>query len=285
MITTKKIIGIVALYAPKTEDIPRIEKYVDELDYCILMDDTGKDNSSLFAEFLGKHKVEYIWNHENIGLCASVNYGFKKACEYGADWILVMNPDGTFSNNAISIFRNYIENNNTDKVGIVCPQYNFDRHQRKAKAGVEEISYTDMAGSLYNASILKKMNYYDPNTYFYGLDTEYCLRVIRKKYKIVRCNEAVLNHHPAHTEEIKIGNKVIFRYGKDKPVRYYYQFRSGFYIHNKYHDLKQDLFMIYKFLKVVLLFDQKQEYLKCIRQAKDDAKMKYYGAYRNIKGE
>lgn len=67
-----------------------------------------------------------------------------------------MNPDGTFSNNAISIFRNYIENNNTDKVGIVCPQYNFDRHQRKAKAGVEEISYTDMAGSLYNASILKK---------------------------------------------------------------------------------------------------------------------------------
>ena len=60
----------------RAEDIPRIEKYVDELDYCILMDDTGKDNSSLFAEFLGKHKVEYIWNHENIGLCASVNLWF-----------------------------------------------------------------------------------------------------------------------------------------------------------------------------------------------------------------
>lgn len=276
---TVRIIGIVALYNPKLENVPLIKKYVDELDYCILMDDTGKDNSFLFKEAFDKEKVEYIYNETNIGLCASVNKGFKRACELGADWILVMNPDGTFSNNAIEIFREYIKQNDTDEVAIMCPQYNFDRHPRKAKLGTTLIKYTDMAGSLYNAKILKKLGYYDQNTYFYGLDTEYCLRAIDNRYIIVRCNEAVLNHHPAHTECFKVGGKVIFRYGKDNPERYYYQFRSGFYIHAKYHDFKQDLFMTYKFLKVLFLFNNKHEYLKCIKQAKRDAKNKYFGHY------
>lgn len=275
-----RIIGIVALYDPKEKDIPLIEKYIDSLDYCILMDDTGKDNSAIFFNLLNEHKAEYIWNEHNLGLCASVNKGFKKACELEADWILVMNPDGTFSNNALDIFRQYISSADVSNVAIICPQYNFDRHKRKEKKGTQSISYTDMTGSLYNAKILQKLGYYDPNTYFYGLDTEFCLRAKQKGYKIIRCNEAVLNHHPAQTECIKIGNKIVFKYGKDKPERYYYQFRSGYYIHKKYHNLKQDMFMLYKYLKVIFLFDNKSMYLKCIRNAVKDAKEKYYGKYR-----
>lgn len=272
------IIGLVAMYMPNKNEINNIDKYIKNLDYCFLLDDSAKDNSEVVDGLIKKYpdKVEYHLNVENMGLCKSVNEGFKLAIGKGADWILVMNPDGTFENNAIEIFKSYIGTNNTDEVAILCPQYNFDRHPRTAKKGISMIEYTDMAGSLYNAKILKKLGYYDVNTYFYGLDSEYCLRIKKTGYKIVRCNEAVLNHHPAHTEYIKLGN-LVFKYGKDKPERYYYQFRSGFYIHEKYHDIKQDVFMFYKFLKVLLLFDNKREYLKCIQEAKRDAKAKYYG--------
>ena len=276
-----KIIGIVAMYAPKPNDIARIERYVDELDYCILIDDTGKDNESMFTDFLKTHKAEYIYNEQNIGLCASVNKGFGRACELSADWILVMNPDGSFSNGALKTFREYIERYDTCNVAILCPEYNFDRHPRIASKGTESISYTDMAGSLYNAVLLKKLGFYDTNTYFYGLDTEYCFRVKRQGYKIIRCKEAILNHHPAHTECLKLGNKIIFKYGKDVPERYYYQFRSGYYIHHKYHDFKQDLFMLYKYLKVIFLFDNKSMYLKYIKEAKIDEARKFYGNYKN----
>jgi rhamnosyltransferase len=121
--------------------------------------------------------------------------------------------------------------------------------------------------------------------YFDGLDTEYCLRVLKHNYLIMECSEAVLNHHPAITRELKIGNKVIFRYGIDSPVRYYYQFRSGYYLHKKFGDVKNDLFMLYKYLKVVFLFNNKAEYKRLIKLGIQDAKLGYYGKYEEQRYE
>ena len=277
-----KIIGIIALYNPTVADFANVEKYVDGLDECLLMDDSGNNNLSECKAFIERHprRVLYIPNETNIGLTKSVNRGFDKAISDGADWVLVMNPDGAFENDAIGIYRDYIENHDCSNVAIIVPQYNFDRHPRQAGIGFKTVTYADMSGSLYNTNVLKRIGLYDPKTFFYGLDAEYCLRVKKNNYKMIECSAAVLHHQPAHTETLKIGNKAIFRYGKDVPVRYYYQFRSGYYIHYLYHDFKQDAFMIYKFLKVIFLFDNKKEYLRLIKQAKADYKSGYFGKYQ-----
>lgn len=274
-----KIVGIIALYNPTAADFANVEKYIDGLDECLLLDDSGNNNLSECKDFIEKHpgRVHYMPNETNVGLTKSVNRGFEKAIADGADWVLVMNPDGVFENDAIGIYRDYIENHDCSNVAIIVPQYNFDRHPRKAGVGLKTVKYADMSGSLYNTKVLKKIGLYDPKTFFYGLDTEYCLRVKKNDYRMIECSAAVLHHQPAHTETLKIGNKVIFRYGKDVPVRYYYQFRSGYYIHYLYHDFKQDAFMIYKFLKVIFFFDNKKEYLRLIKKAKADYKNGYFG--------
>lgn len=276
------IAGIVALYRPKTSDLVNIKKYVDSLDLCILMDDTGVDNRDLFVSLLekGSDNVVYFANEKNIGLCASVNRGFRYAVERGAEWILVMNPDGTFQNDAINIYRRFISNHDCANVAIIAPQYNYDRHPRKIQAGYRQIFYADMSGSFYNAAILSKMEYYNPDMYFDGLDMEYCLRVQKAGYKMIQCKEAVLNHHPACTKELRIGQLVIFRYGKDTPLRYYYQFRCFFYLQKVYHNWRVALFFLYKYMKVLILFDHKKEYLREIKKAKRDYKQNYFGAYK-----
>lgn len=278
-----KIIGVIALYKPTEKDLNNIIKYVDQLDYCILMDDSGYDNKAIFLEIMKKYqgKIRYHLNEENCGLCVSVNKGFKIAIQLGANWILVMNPDGYFANDSIQIFKKYIANNDTSDVAILAPQFNFDRHPRTPHSGFKTIRYADMTGCLYNAAILKFLGYYDENTYFDGLDIEYCLRVKKNRCKIIECSEAVLNHHPAHTKDFKILNKRIFSYGIDSPVRYYYQFRSGYYIHKKHASLLNDLFMMYKYFKILFLFDNKNEYKKMVKKGIRDAKDGYYGKYRN----
>lgn len=278
-----KIVGIVALYNPTDKDLRNISTYINELDYCYLMDDSPKNNRKKCQTFINKYsnKICYIHNEQNLGLCASVNKGFKISVKKNADWILVMNPDGTFNNNAINIYREYIENHDCSQVAIIAPQYNFDRHPRVATQGIKKIKYADMSGSLYNAMILKQLNFYDQNTYFYGLDTEYCLRVISNGFKIVECSQAVLNHHPATTKSLTFFGRPFFKYGQDSPERYYYQFRSGLYIHKKYHNYKQDAFMIYKLLKVIFLFNEKKQYFYAIRKAIKDAKHHYYGKINN----
>lgn len=276
-----KIVGIIAIYKPQSGELKNIEKYLSDLDYCYLMDDSGEDNSKLFTAMLEKYagKLEYVMNERNIGLCASVNRGFKRAEALGAGWALVMNPDGTFDDGAIRIFRNYIQSIDASNVAIICPTYNIDRRPRTAGNGSKEITYADMTGCLYNTDILNKLGYYDQNTYFYGLDTEYCMRVIKNGYKIIECSEAVLNHMPAETRHLKLFGKTIFSYGFDKPIRFYYQFRSSEYIHKKYGLNKNDLFMVYKLLKVLLFFENKNEYFKMIKLGKRDAKIGFYGNY------
>jgi rhamnosyltransferase len=273
------IVGLVPLYKPKSDEIQNIKKYINKLDYCYLLDDSGYQNNEVCSELIEGYsgRVEYILNPENLGLCASVNNGFKLAANMGADWVLIMNPDGTFQNDAISIFKDYLRDYDSEDVAIIAPVFNIDRRPRKAENGHRQIRYADMTGCLYNMKILSILNFYDQNTYFYGLDTEYCLRVRKSGYRIVECSEAVLNHHPAQTFEIKIFNKTIFKCGKDVPQRFYYQFRSAYYINHKYHDFYNIIFHIYKFLKVVFLFDNKKEYMKMIKLGICDAKRNYYG--------
>lgn len=276
------IVGLVAMYMPKPNEIGNILKYIGELDYCYLLDDSAQDNSIVVHALLEKYpdKVEYHVNPYNMGLVKSVNNGFRMAIDRGADWVLVMNPDGTFQNNAVSIFRDYIIHNDTTDVGIICPRFNIDRRPKGAGFGTREARYPDMTGCLYSTKVLSAIGLYDENTYFYGLDLEYCLRVRKNRYRIIECSEAVLNHKPAETLNVAILGKTVFRCGIDSPQRYYYQFRSAYYIFKKYHNFYCFAFHVYKLLKVVLFFDNKKEYFKMINQGIRDAKSEFYG---NIK--
>lgn len=277
-----RIVGIIPLYQPKRQDFPNILKYIDKLDYCFLLDDTGKDNSTLCMGIVDVNpkKIKYVCNTKNTGLCASVNNGFRLAKEKNADWVLIMNPDGTFQNDAIKIYRRYIDTQNTSDIAIVSPVFNLDRRKREASTGIKKVWHPDMSGCLYNMKVLDELGYYDQKTYFYGLDEEFCIRVRKNGYKIIQCSEAVLNHHPAETYCVKFLGKIVLKCGKDSPQRYYYQFRSGYYIHKKYHNLHNFMFCAYKFMKIVLFFDHKKEYFKMVRLGIVDAKKNFYG---NIK--
>lgn len=273
------IVGLIALYKPQKDEMANIEQYIDDLDYCYLLDDSGENCEEVCRCLMDKYpgKVEYYCNPKNIGLVASVNNGFKMAEKHGADWSLVMNPDGTFQTDAIKVFRKYIREHDTGKVGIIAPRFNIDRRPREAGQGYVEIKYADMTGCLYNSKILNELGYYDQNTYFYGLDREYCLRVLKNNYKIIECSAAVLNHRPAETYEVKILGKTVLKCGKDNPQRYYYQFRSKYYIYKKYHNFNSWFSGVTKLLKVVLFFDNKKEYYKMIKLGIYDAKRGFYG--------
>ena len=81
------IIGLIAMYMPKPNEIGNISKYIGELDYCYLLDDSAQDNSSVVQTLLEEHpgKVQYYKNPYNMGLVGSVNNGFRMAIEKGAE--------------------------------------------------------------------------------------------------------------------------------------------------------------------------------------------------------
>ena len=162
------IVGLVAMYMPKENEIRNIEKYIFDLDFCFLLDDSAVDNSGIVKGLVenGNEKVEYHCNSHNLGLCASVNNGFKMAIAKGADWILVMNPDGSFQNNAIAIYKNYIKNNDVSKTAIIAPRLTLIEEKNRLEWVVindELLNNEKFAGNYNIPHIIRQIKIYLKN--------------------------------------------------------------------------------------------------------------------------
>ena len=120
---------------------------------------------------------------------------------------------------------------------------------------------------------------FDERFYVDGLDFEWCLRARKLGYRIIRCNNIVLNHNPALTRSIQIFPGINIKYGWDTYTRYYYQFRSSFLIHSMYSNYI-DIFFIAKIFKVCFLFNNKSKYINSLIRAKVDFDNNYFGCYK-----
>ncbi len=266
-----RIICIVPIYKAEKHDIDRITAMQISVDELIIVDDSGDNFSTYLKNGETKTEVKYIYN-DNIGLSRSINKGIELAIHDKADWILILNQDSSVNEDFIKVFRNYMARNSCEKIAILAPQHDYDRHKRYKKSGTVKVRYADLSGCLFNTKAIQEVGMFDEFFFIDGLDVEWCLRAGKNGYLIIRCNEAVIKHQPGVTKFFKLGGKVIFMYGWHPAKRYYYQFLSGIYIHHKYHDISSDLFMAVKFIKMLLLFEGKKEYLEEIRRAKMDYK-------------
>ena len=268
---------VIPVYKVKKSEYQSIVDALKGFDYAVVVDDSGSFDLEL-EEILMKNNCHYLFNQQEIGLSESVNIGIEYSIQKGASWVLIFNQDNSLQNDILSVYKTYINlHNDCDKIAILAPQYNYDRHPSHNMNGYSNLRYTDLTGSLVNVMADTTIGGYDKRFFIDGLDTEWCLRAKRKKYRIVRCNEAIVNHHPGETREVKIGNRVIYRYGWHSATRYYYQYRAAFLVHKMYHDLYSDMFFFYKILKAIFLFQNKKLYTKALRMAFRDYKNEYYG--------
>lgn len=276
MIIDMRIIGVVSVYNPRKEEIRRITAFSKSLELLIIRDDS--ENCELYNYDFGE-SIVFRANGENIGLSKSINLGIGEAVSLSADWIFLMDQDSDFEPEIIDIYRDFIEKNDTKKIALIAPQYDYDRHKRDKSQGVRRIRFSNMSGSLINVHVLKEVGAFDVRFFIDGLDIEWCLRAMSKKYILIECSEAVLKHSPANTGEIKLFGRTVWKYGYDSPERYYYQFKAFMLLHEMYHDIRTDLFGLYKIIKALFIFENKKSYRNAYRNAKRDFRRRYFGKY------
>ncbi len=277
-----EIIGIVSLYNPHINDFNNILSYVAKLDKCVVVDDSEHSNEQAFYSRVGGlcEKVTYIWNGRNIGLSKSLNVGIEKAVQDNADWILLMDSDSTFLSNVVDVYRKYIMFHDTRRIALLAPLHNYGRHRRHPKIGEKEIKLSMLSGCVINVDVLNKIGKFDERYYIDGLDYEWESRAQTKGYKLIRCNNAVLNHRPAHEKRLVSHNVTVFRYGWDTSTRYYYQYKALLMLYSKYRKPYFILLLLYKLIKPQLLFGNRKEYIASWNAAGKDLARGYYGKYR-----
>ena len=113
------VAGVVVFYHPTHANISNIGTYINDIDHLYIIDnsDIELDRSELS---LFEKKISYCPLHKNYGLGYATNHGARIAHDDGYDWMLILDQDTKFEDNAISILKSYARKYQNE-YSLFCP--------------------------------------------------------------------------------------------------------------------------------------------------------------------
>ena len=262
MCDTEKItIGaVVVLYNPTKEEIENINTYKDLVDRTVVVDNSADDHENMVSEVVG-HDSDVIYYSEknNLGLCKALNIGIDMLMNKGCNWALIFDSDSKMGSDVVSVYKRAIRHykDQLNCIAVFAPVHTFDRSGNQPYKGYKDIEWAMTSGCLFNCEIFKRQSGFMEELFVDGLDIDYCFKSHENDYRVIECGEAIIKHHPADTRSF-LG----FKYGISSPNRYCMQVRSLIWCWRRYGKPNMFGFYLYKWMKVLLFFPGKREYIK-----------------------
>lgn len=272
-INNKNTIAIVVTYNIKQNEIEKnIKTYQNFVDKVIVIDNSDSDEFKLKFD---NSKIVYIKLKENYGIAKALNNGMEYAIDNKYEYALTMDQDSYFNNNLIGEYNKCYN----EGVIIYSPNYIIARKKNKKHTKNSEYLYWTMtSGNVVCLKYFNDVGKFREDFFIDGVDYEYCLRARKKGYKILQCNNAKLIHNPGITKIKNIlGYK--YKYGYMSPTRLYYQVRNLKEIAKEYNSNRARFIILIKYLKIILLFDNKKEFLNKFHEGIKDCKNGKFGKY------
>jgi len=261
------VIGsVVVLYNPTEDEIKNINSYIPNVDRAVIVDNSVQNNEKIVELLINdKSKIQYFSKQENMGLCKALNIGIKLLEESGCDWALLFDADSKLGSDIVTEYKKAIEDYKGKQVALFTPVHVFDRSNAVPYSGYKNVDWSMTSGWLINIEIFEKQNGFFEELFVDGLDMDYCFKSHENGYLVIECGKAVINHHPAETR-----NCLGFKYGIASPYRYYMQARQLIWCWKRYKKTRIFFVYLYKWAKVLLLFDHKIDYIKSMAKGTSD---------------
>lgn len=219
-----QLAGCVILYNSTFEVWNNIKTYIDALDKIYIIDNSEKHNERLRAQICKCEKCRYIDLGKNKGIAYALNIAVKNANADNFQWLLTMDQDSRADFDTINQMKQYIYTEGKGDEKIICIQEDkLKRNNRKSR--LQYLNETITSGSIIDISTCISLGGFRRELFIDEVDTEYCIRLIKKGYKIVRLNYLGFSHQMGNQ---KLCNGInTFNY---PPVRYYYIIRNLNYV-------------------------------------------------------
>jgi rhamnosyltransferase len=281
-----RIAALVILYNPGENILDNINSYINQVDKVIIVDNSELSNEVLLTRASFKN-FEYIFNNSNIGVAAALNVGAQRAIDQGFDYLLTMDQDSKAANGMVKELLSIIQS--SENVGIVSPEHLDKDIQSQLKPEglfIKNVLFTITSGNLLNLDAYKIAGRFLDELFIDHVDHEYCLRLKKNNYKIIKTNRSILYH--------KLGNpnrKKFFRWtfypSHHPPLRLYYRTRNRFFVDKLYRKLfpeyvKTDRRNFIRELFEIIAFEKSVwKKIKMIFQGYIDYKKNRLGKYLN----
>ena len=201
--------GIIT-YNPTLTDVNTcLEALCSQVERVIIVDNASKNVKSL-QEVVSKYaNVTLVKNSQNIGFAKALTQVFEWAKSQGFDWVLTLNDDSVVPSNMVSEYKKILEsqenlvNSKNSKIAIVCSllKNRLDGTILHSKCHEDECI---TSGSLTSVEAWEKIGGFDEWLEIDGVDFDFSRRLARAGWKIVECQNVIMEHQIGKARSINL---------------------------------------------------------------------------------
>ncbi|MBU3091663.1 glycosyltransferase family 2 protein [Clostridium sp. CF011] len=299
MRTNTNVCAVVITYNIGKDIYKCVDAIKGQVDKVVIIDNgSNRDTINELAKLDENDYIKIIYNNENYGIAKALNYGVRFALSEGYEWIFTLDHDSVATENMIEnmicVYENLSENER-DKVAIIAPTYVDKSETETVNFKCEKYSFdidnlknviVEMtSGNLVKASIFNKIGFFNEKLFIDFVDHEFCLRIKRKNYNILKVSNIILLHSLGDSvNKSFLGKKIIVT--NHSVIRRYYITRNRFYCWKEFKSdfptwVREDkLRFINEIIKIQLHEKNKLSKYKMIIKGVLDSKRFIFGKYK-----
>lgn len=241
--------AVIVLYNPDiellTQNVSAIAGQVDT----VIFSDNGhrEETDKVLKALIDKYGITYIDNGGNKGIAFALNRAVEYCKRGGIKWLLTLDQDSVCPENMISEYERHI----ADDIAILsCAiDYNGKELEIEKKDELTELDECITSASYMNVDICAGLGGFDEQMFIDRVDFEYCYRVKKAGYRVVRVNSIVLDHRLGELELKKISGKTV-HVGGHSPFRKFYIAQNIVYCTKKHPDICPKGYCVKKLTKL-----------------------------------
>ncbi|RFT42834.1 hypothetical protein CG396_02320 [Bifidobacteriaceae bacterium N170] len=201
--------GIIT-YNPTLTDVSTcLEALCNQVERVIIVDNASKNVKDL-QEVVSKYaNVTLVKNSQNIGFAKALTQVFEWAKSQGFNWVLTLNDDSVVPSNMISEYKKILENQGSlvnqknAKIAIVCSllKNRLDGTILHSKCHEDECI---TSGSLTSVEAWQEIGGFDEWLEIDGVDFDFSRRLVRAGWKIVECQNVIMEHQIGKARSINL---------------------------------------------------------------------------------
>lgn len=299
---TGRIAAGVVLFNPDERTTECLNKLLEQVEKVYVF-----DNNPGLDRIILPDKLIYLSEGENKGIAYALNRIMERAKVDGYEWVLTMDQDSILPDGMVEDFARHLDN---PEIGIICPQVVDKRRAYMEVKQHDSSEYIDMCITSASCTSIKAwelIGRFDEWLFIDLVDNEFCKRLVKSGYKILRLNKWVLDQEFGKIEpksenvqrfwiEVSklLRNQNFAKFGYRKhvsPLRVYYTCRNIIYVNRKLKNYGKTAYENYNckgyagfivsfILPSILRADKKIEVMQAAWNGSRDGRKKQVVAWR-----
>lgn len=232
------ISAVVVTYRPDARVLENVRRLSAQITGIFVVDNGSGGDSARVVEAIGNLPgVQLIRNSANLGIASALNIGIRQALQGGAQWVAMFDQDSAVPVDFFkNLFRAYALCPEPQKVGMVTPRGWSKTIAKVFHPGQPVWGYAldaNSSGSVIKREVFDVAGFYDDGMFIDLVDMDFCLRIQKHGFKILKALTVVLEHELGSKQTVNfLGLKVSFH--EHTYWRYYYMMRNRLLLHRRF---------------------------------------------------